>query len=166
LEKTGVPSVDYGTLMYYNMGNISLEIGNSIYEQKTALRYLPSLSAYPLKLNVALPIYSWGVHIRNHKVIGLLNKMSEDDLLSDNRFHENDNGAFEVIRSDFVGGRYLETKDVIKIESITPHDIQQMVSDLHKFSSKNINEFIFFDLDSINLKHYEKDLFNKTVAAD
>lgn len=165
LERTGVPNVDYGTLMYYNMGNISLEKSNSIYEQKIALRYLASLKEYPLPLNFALPIYSWGVHIRSHKVIGLLNKMGKDDFVSDDRFVEKD-GVFEIIKSDYVAGRYFEKGDLVKVESIDQPNIQEMVSDLRTYSSnKKPTEIIFFDLDSINLRHYEKDLFNKAVAA-
>jgi hypothetical protein len=165
LDHTGVPNVDYGTLMYYNMGNISLETVNSIYEQKTALRYLPSLNAYPLPLNFALPIYSWGVHIRSHKVIGLLNKMGKDDFVLDDRFVEKD-GVFEITKSDYVAGRYFEKGDLVKVESIDQQNIQGMVSDLRAYSlNKKPTEIIFFDLDSINLRRYEKDLFNKAVTA-
>lgn len=73
-KKTGVPLVDYGVLMYCNMGHIAADSMNSIYDRKTGQGYLKNLEDYPLRLEVALPVFSWAIHIRRQKVMGVAGK--------------------------------------------------------------------------------------------
>src|SRR5690606_39202367 len=68
-EKTGVPPVDYGMLMFYNMGEMSSPSEeNSILNLNTAEKYLGRLEEYPLELDLALPIFSWAVQFRNNQM--------------------------------------------------------------------------------------------------
>ena len=92
-EKTGIPNVDKGVLMYYNMGVINAGEHNSIYSQKIAKNYINSSHNYKLPLNIALPVFSWGVHIRNNQVTNIIGGLRIADLngdpfekISDNRF--------------------------------------------------------------------------------
>lgn len=55
-DRTGIPPVDHGVLMFYNMGNIDAGSGSSIYDRSIAHRYTPSLRSYPLMLDLALPV--------------------------------------------------------------------------------------------------------------
>jgi hypothetical protein len=65
-ERTGVPPVDRGMLMFYNMGKLSAEPGaRSIYDADAAERYLARVGEYPLPLDLALPIWSWTVQVRD-----------------------------------------------------------------------------------------------------
>jgi hypothetical protein len=84
--RTGIPPVDYGVLMYYNMGEIGAGTTNSIYEKPIASKYIVSLKSYPLALDVALPIFSWAQQIREGKVIHLLNKMNFSHFENDSNF--------------------------------------------------------------------------------
>jgi hypothetical protein len=67
-ERAGTPPVDHGILMFYNMGNIDAGNGNSVYDRAIAHRYTPSLRTYPLILDVALPIFSCGLQVRDGRV--------------------------------------------------------------------------------------------------
>lgn len=67
-ERAGIPPVDHGILMFYNMGNIDAGNGNSVYDRAIAHRYTPSLRTYPLMLDVALPIFSCGLQVRDGRV--------------------------------------------------------------------------------------------------
>lgn len=64
-ERIGIPPVDHGVLLFYNMGNSGA--GNSIYDRATAHRYTPSLRTYPLLLDLALPIFSMHVQAQDGK---------------------------------------------------------------------------------------------------
>ena len=66
--------------MYYNMGVIGASDENSIYDEKIAHRYIASLHNYSLPLSIALPVFSWGVHIRNHQVTNLIGGLRHHDL--------------------------------------------------------------------------------------
>ena len=79
--QTGVPPVDQGVLMIYNMGDVrDASETNSILNLKAASAYLNHGAAYPLSLQVALPLFSWGVLQRQGKVIRLLPEIDPNAL--------------------------------------------------------------------------------------
>ncbi|TDS11038.1 hypothetical protein [Sphingobacterium paludis] len=162
-EKTGVPDVDYGVLMYYNMGQISANQTNSIYDRQTAATYIKSLSKYPLPLNIALPIFSWGVHLRQGKVINLLRKIDETDLRNHPHLQQSGNGIFKIRREGIYFGQLFAAGDEIKLENVAPEDLLEMANDLSRYLREQPDELIFYDLDSTNIDHYDKEIFQQTA---
>ncbi|REG92966.1 hypothetical protein C8P67_11465 [Flavobacterium aquicola] len=162
-EKTKIPNVERGVLMYYNMGKIASDSLNSIYDRNIAKRYLSSLQNYPLPINIALPIYSWGVHIRDGKIIGLRNKIDVNKLKNNNSFVSTKENWFTVKKSIFAEGVFYKENDQLKIESISKDDLLEMADDLEENTIQNPKEIIFYDLDEFNLKNYEKDLFKEVI---
>ncbi len=56
----GVPPVERGMLMFYNMGELDQwEEPNSILNLAAAAEYLEGAEAYPIPLDMALPAFSW-----------------------------------------------------------------------------------------------------------
>lgn len=163
-KKTKIPNVDSGVLMYYNMGSIAADSLNSIYDQNVADKYLKSLKKYPLHLDVALPIYSWGVHIRNQKVIGLRSKLYVDELKKDKNFEQKSSDFFEVKHSNYKNGIFYEENDLLKIEDIKAADLKQMANELDENLAQSPKEIIFYDLDEFNLKNYEKNIFEQVIS--
>jgi len=163
-RKTKIPNVDSGVLMYYNMGAIAADSLNSIYDQKVAAKYLKSLKKYPLHLDIVLPIYSWGVHIRNKKVIGLRSKLYVSELKKDENFEQISVMFFKAKHSNYKNGVFYEENDLLKIEGITPEDLKQMANELDENLAQSPKEIIFYDLDQFNLKNYEKNIFEQVVS--
>lgn len=161
-EKTGIPSVNMGVLMYYNMGVINAGEDNSIYSQKTAKNYINSLQNYQLPLNIALPIFSWGVHVRNNQVTNLIGGLRVNDLTGD-QFKKISENRFKVIKDVVFKGRYLAKDDEIKMEAVSADQLKEMMHDIKQNSKHKPNEIIFYDLNENNLKAYEKEDF-KTVS--
>ncbi|MEC5164513.1 hypothetical protein RCH18_000229 [Flavobacterium sp. PL11] len=162
--KTKIPAVDKGVLMYYNMGVIAADSLNSIYDKNIADRYLKSLENYPLQLDIALPIYSWGVHIRDQQVIGLRNKILLSEFKKDSNFAFNNKNYFRVKYSNYKNGRFYKSNDIVKLERISRHNLIEMASDLREHLKKTPQEIIFYDLDELNLKDYEKNIFEHVIA--
>lgn len=160
---TGVPPVDKGILMFYNMGQIDPSNNNSIYTENTAISYLGKLKEYPLPLDVALPIFSWGIQIREGKVIHLLNKMNAGHFNKDSCFQLIREDRFKAIKSCFKGGYYFLQNDEIKIEAIRPDDLKSMAKLINKNSKQTIHQILFYDLDSFNLKNYETNVYEQTA---
>lgn len=163
--KTKIPNVENGVLMYYNMGKIAADSTNSIYDRSIAERYLKSLKNYPLRLDVALPIYSWGIHIRNGKAIHLKNKSSSADLAKDVNFVRTGERFFRVVNSHYKAGIFYKKGDLLKMESATNNDLLEMAEDLSESLKSTPQEIIFYDLDEINLRNYEKDIFEKVTGS-
>lgn len=163
-EKTKIPNVDSAVLMYYNMGKIAVNSLNSIYDQSIASRYLKSLKKYPLALDFALPIYSWGIHISDGKVIGLRSKMTVSDLQLDSNFTLEESNSFRVNRSNYRKGTFYKKGDILKIEAVSGADLKEMARDLKENSAAMPKEIIFYDLDELNIKNYEKTIFKQVVS--
>jgi len=163
-KKTKIPNVDSGVLMYYNMGTIAADNENSIYSRKIAAKYLKSLKKYPLHLDFALPLYSWAVHIRNQKVIGLRSKLNAGELKKDNNFEQVNALFFKVKHSNYKNGVFYEENDLLKIEAVTSDDLKEMAQELDENTAQAPREIIFYDLDEFNLKNYEKNIFEQVVS--
>lgn len=162
-ERTGIPPVDMGVLMCYNMGVIGAGSSSSIYEKSIAGRYIFSLRSYPLRLDIALPIFSWSIQIRDGKVVQLLNKMNFYHFENDSNFNLVKKNLFAVRNACFKGGYYFQKNDMIKIESVSPEDLNDITEQLNRYSNHQISKLIFYDLDSINLIHYDEDIFKKVL---
>ena len=160
---TGIPPVDRGVLMYYNMGSINAGPERSIYEKSIAGKYNSFISAYPLPLDVALPIFSWGLKIRNGRVTGLLNKIYFRHFENDSNFKYINKNFFTAVHPCFKAGYYFAQGDAVKIEQVSTSDLLEMADDINRNSNNNINNIIFYDLDSANLVQYEKNLYKKVV---
>lgn len=163
-KKTKIPNVDSGVLMYYNMGSIAPDAENSIYSAEIAERYLKSLKKYPLHLDFALPIYSWGVHVRGGKVIGLRSKLNVSELKKDKNFEQIDAIFFKVKKSNYKNGVFYEENDKLKIEAISVEDLKEMAQELDENLAQTPNEIIFYDLDEFNINTYEKNIFKQVVS--
>jgi hypothetical protein len=162
-EKTKIPNVDRGVLMYYNMGKIAADSLNSIYDRDIANRYLSSLKNYPLPIDIALPIYSWGIHIRDGKIIGLRNKIDLNNLKNNSSFVLTKNNWFKVTNSNFRDGIYYKENDLLKPETITSANLLEMATELEENTVQNPKEIIFYDLDEFNIKNYDTVLFKKII---
>lgn len=163
-KKTKIPNVDSGVLMYYNMGNIAPDSLNSIYDRNISDKYLKSLRKYPLHLYIALPVYSWAVHIRNQKVIGLRSKLNARELKSNKNFEQVDGLFFKVKKSNYKNGIFYEEDDLLKIEAISADDLKEMGNDLNDNLAQTPKEIIFYDLDEFNIKNYEKNIFKQVIS--
>ena len=163
-KKTKIPNVDKGVLMYYNMGSIAADSLNSIYDSKIATKYLESLKNYPLELEVALPIYSWAVHFRESRVIGLRNKIDIAGFKKDSNFVFENKYYLKVKHSNYKRGTFYKVNDVLKIEAISQKELLEMADDLNENLKLTPKEIIFYDLDEFNIKNYEKNIFKQVIA--
>ena len=144
-EETGVPPVDYGVLMYYNMGQITPTGNNSIYYRDTAHRYIGNLHQYPLHLNIALPMFSWGVHSVRNKVQSLVTGLTTAEIENMPTLQLTDiPNVYEVKEQTYYKGRLWQVGDRIKIEEVTEKQREEMLQDVTKAMKKQPKEVIFF----------------------
>ncbi len=161
--RTGIPPVDHGVLMYYNMGSINAGPQSSIYEKSIADKYNSFIKAYPLQLDVALPIFSWGLKIRDSRVVELLNKIYFSHFKNDSNFRLVRNNWFTVTHACFKAGYYFAEGDGVKLEQVTGDELLEIAEQVNRYSNNKIRNIIFYDLDSSNLARYEKDIFKKIL---
>lgn len=143
LKKTGVPPVDYGVLMYYNMSNIGdFESKNSILDNDIAKKYHYNFDIYPLKLKLALPLYSQAIQFRNKKPLDIFEGVSKDDFNDD--FKALGKNRYEVINSFYFQGRYVYSGDIFRFENSNLKDLKVALDDFLYMSKNRFNEVIFY----------------------
>ncbi len=125
-EKTGVPPIDKGMLMYYNMGKIKeANTRNSILDNQIGRQYISSKTRYDLPLDVALPIFEWGVWFHGGKFSGIFNDLNEARLKEMGDFKEVKKDVYMLQQDTVAGNRYLRKGDVIRLEGIEESTLKE-----------------------------------------
>lgn len=154
--KTGVPPVDKGVLMYYNMNAVEHagEV-NTIFDRPTAEAYLTNLHEYPLHLDYALPVYGWCVQKRNGKVVDLLQTQLLKDFTNDSLMMLGENHTLVSKRGHFHRGFYFQEGDVLLEERVSPEICLHAAQSLSSFIQHDTVHVLFFELNHPNLDTYE-----------
>ena len=157
-EQTGVPPVDRGVLMYYNMGTVQERTAtNSILDNQIGERYLNRLSAYPLPLDVALPLFRWGVLFRRGEMIKLINQLHLTELTDNQQFAKQTDDYWRVVKSGYFGGVYLYEGDELRLEAAEPAALSEAVFLLKKRLKNEDRQLIFYHLDEAVLHYFRPD---------
>ncbi|SDZ92350.1 hypothetical protein SAMN05443550_101445 [Pedobacter hartonius] len=163
-ERTGVPPVDKGVLMFYNMGRISADLNarNSIYNYEDAAAYTAALPNYHLPLDIALPLFSWSIQIRAAKVIQLYAKISLQDLSDRQKFEPVYGKAvhvYKALTSFYLKGAYIKKGDLFKFEGMDTASLARAAKQVSEYLAPLENRnIIYYEISSINLPLYAKDI--------
>lgn len=153
-HEAGIPPVKKVYLMCYATSSPleGLE-KNSILDLPTLKNYLIRLEEYPIRMDIALPIYSWGI-ITNH--LGkrkLINALTEENLKNKN-FEKIENSTYRILNDGFYFGMYLNKNFTIKTENIP----EKKLLEVQKFIQQKIKYshcYIYYHLDSKFTNRYK-----------
>lgn len=156
--QTGVPPVHHVVLMYYNMGEVDdwLE-PNSILNNEVAREYLNVRGGYPLPMDVALPLFSWGVVFREGRMVKLLPLLTLSQLQDEERFLLLGENRYQVKESFYLDGVYLYKDDKIRWEMSTQRALLEAASLLQPHIQGDSIQLIYYHLDSTLLNNIGMD---------
>jgi hypothetical protein len=155
-ERTGVPPVQRGMLMFYNMGRLAADATRpSIFNPEDAEKYVEKLDAYPLPLDAALPVFSWGVQSRDGLMVELLSKPDRAELEANPSLRKDGPLRFVATSPTLVAGGYLREGDALNLEVMTPASSREAAELLSKhFHPRRPFTISLFDLDEKNLNAF------------
>lgn len=157
-EKTGVPPVDKGMLMFYNMGDVTrMGNENSIFNSRDASRYLTKFDKYPLPLDVALPVFSWAAVYRQGKLIQLISDF-EPNLLDNKNLSEIKPNFYKVAKSIEMKTFLVKPGDIIKFDIIKPETTMEAAKLIRPHLKDSVS-VVLFDYNNLNLKRYNEESF-------
>jgi hypothetical protein len=167
-EKTGIPPVQRGMLMCYNMSDWKKETTkNSIYTSEVLAQYIQRLSAYPLPLDVAMPIFHWTIIYRNNRFLTFVNNVAADT------FEKNPDFEKRAINQVFIAKKDLQFQqisirkgDIFRCESVPFEDVlagSQIV--INKIPTQKLT-FALYHLDEKSLTHYSYEQIQKLFRID
>jgi len=156
-EKTGVPPVDKVVLMAYNVGDISdSNQKNTIINNTITAKYLERLKTYPIKYNVALPVFEWGILYRHGKIIGLINQYNDQDIKAN--FNLISETTYIAKNETYIDGNFIYEGDKLRIETVPKKQLKELAV-LIKEASVIDYETIFYHVSSpLILKFSEDDI--------
>ena len=141
-KQTGVPPVDYGVLMYYNMSDFKeIETKNYILDLDVAKEYHYNFKSYPLPLNLALPLYAQGTIIRFSQVVGLVAELRESQL--DNSFEKIEKHRYRVTKTHYLKGHLFYEDDIVRVDEVTIDLLKKAIEELKKVMPQP-KEIIFY----------------------
>jgi hypothetical protein len=156
---SGIPPVDKGMLMVYNMGNLTRYGGhNSILEVEEAKDYLKHIGIYPLPLDVALPIYHWAALFERSRFKGITYNISKSDFNSAG-IRQKDNNLYLLLQDTIVAGYRFKKGQEIRFEEPDKNDLEEIGDYIGKHIKDSAFRVTFFHLDSRATKQFKiKDL--------
>lgn len=165
-SKMGIPPVDKGVLMCYNLENPTI-FGNqnSILSHKTAAAYLKSLSVYPLHVDIALPLFAWAVQFRNGKYLAILHEIRHKDFEQNTDFQMVEPNIFKAVQSTRLKNRDIQAGDILRIDAITTDELLQVKSLIYQNLSPDNQELklLLFHYDTAIIKEFGKENVKKIL---
>ena len=160
-QTTGIPPVEKGIVMIYNLESpADINIENSIFSYDKAMQYLDGyLHKYPLKIAIALPAFSWGVHYHHGKIKTLMSDFNPEniDTLS---MSKNENGYYKSKKAHIYNTHRISNRDEVRYEYPKIEELNKMMTFLQHNIKQDNTEIIFFSLNSNfltnNKINYEK----------
>ncbi|HEX2953303.1 MAG TPA: hypothetical protein VHR47_04885 [Bacillota bacterium] len=154
-SETGVPPADRGILMFYNLESpAETNAKNPIFDLNEGKQYLSDLDRYPLALDLALPIYSWGAVYQGDRFIGLVSNLTTDDLQVNPDFQPVTSHVFVANANTRLRGSYVYKNDRIRIDESSPRDLikaSQFIGGMIR--NRHVRVAIF---------HFDSELINRT----
>ncbi len=159
-SETGLPPVDEGVLMLYNVGDLSDFSANSILTNAIVSQYVNDNTDYPIPLSLALPLLSQTVLKNKDGAIKLIKGVDAQLFNQDtNHFIKLSDHIYSVVSDTLYKGFYLSVDDQIKLE-MSDAEVVKKSYQIIKHSKMNIDEVIFYHLDTEIIK---KEVFNEII---
>lgn len=153
ITKSGIPPVERGLLMCYNMGNLkNPATNNSIIETEELKKYTANLSSYSLPLDIALPLFEWKVLFRENEYRGLIQHLP-DSIFTGELFNKTSN-HYEVLKDSLLQGYELKKGDMLRNEESLYKEIIAVANEINSKLKNTPRRVSLYHLDSITLNKF------------
>jgi hypothetical protein len=148
--KNGIPPVPQGLLMCYNMEPVSdANSPNAIYQEDLLRGYLKA-PPYPLLLDAALPVFSWGAAFRDDRLLGIVPPPEEKP----GALQKVTPSRFLVLRDTTIGTIFLRAGDNIRHDGPGSTAYLMVAAELLK-QKPEVRDLLFFDWQEGVLEEYK-----------
>lgn len=155
-KQTGVPPVQKGMLMVYNMSDVAkAATKNSILDLKITKTYVANAKNYAIPLDVALPIFQWSALFRGQKLVGLFNNYTERNCRDTPFLHPTTGNWWQVSKDTVIATTYWRRGDRLRVEGGTIEEIRGIHPLIEPFLKANKSTVVsLFYCDSLLFSHH------------
>jgi hypothetical protein len=164
-QKAGVPPVDRGMLMFYNLTDLrNPKAKNTILDLEEAKKYLTH-DDYPLKLDIALPIFSWASVFREGQYVDVYRNLTAQQANALTFLKKAGENLYDC-QTDTVYERfYLREGDRLRIEEVSEAQLRESAALLRDIAHSDSASITFFHLDKNLIDRYRHETFEQVYAA-
>ncbi len=160
--KTGIPPVEKVMLMCYNMGSPKkYDQVNYILDNKLVSSYTSNLKEYPIKMDVALPLFSWAVQFRNQKFITLINNINLESLEKNEDFDKLEGNLYRAKRNTHIRDYAVFENDVLRVDETNEETISEAAGIINKKLPTDSITVSLFHYDTKILENYENETIRR-----
>ncbi|RQO29780.1 hypothetical protein DBR32_14440 [Taibaiella sp. KBW10] len=162
ITKNGVPPVDKGLLMCYNMGKLKdIKETNSILNVATARTYLGNMKNYPLKLDVALPIFYWCILFEKEQFKGILRDIDIDQLQDRQVFTPKTDHVYLITKDTLWNGFELKEGQIVRYENSNTEEVQKLATFVAAQLRNDSVQVLLYHCDRKNFLKYNSNELEK-----
>ena len=155
-ELAGVPPVDKGLLMYYNMGDLTdYKETNSILNNQKGKEYL-GFGEYPLPIDIALPNFQWCLSFRQGIFQYICPDFSKEELNNQDLFSKTGDNTYIFKKDTVMHNDYFRFGDELRHEFCSEQELMKAVNLLKDEMNQETTRILFYDLQPNTYKDYEK----------
>lgn len=164
-EQTGVPPVERGTLMLYNVGDwTNILTPNSLFDPEIIDQYIYRLPEYPLPLDIALPVYEQTIVFRNNKFHTYFKNFSKLDLRKTFNVESDKSGRLLICQENCEFRNHSFRKgDAFRHERVdfkTLNKVKKAI--LRRVKNKDL-QILLFHLDDESLNNFTVEQYSELL---
>lgn len=158
-DTMGVPPVDRATLMCYNLlPPLTTFDKNSILDINELEAYLKQVDHYPLKLDIALPDFCYGLLYQNNQFEGIMSSSLKE---LEPHITQVRPQWYEVKKDVVIGNKFLRGGDEIKIDEINSMLLADAIAAIIKYVELDDSFTVtLFDLNENISAKYDTETIN------
>ena len=107
-----------------------------------------------LSLDLALPLFQWGVVFREKQMIQLINQLSQAELSDTTRFQFINNHRWQVLKSTYLRGQYVYKGDVIRLETSSYQTLTEAMYLLQPYFKGKEFDLVFYHFEEEVLEEF------------
>ena len=154
-DSIGVPPIARGMLMCYNMASPKdADAQNAIFDLESVGNYLRNVRRYPLPLDVALPLFSWGAVYRRERFIMLINNARPSDFKGRSEFERDEDGMFAAKQDAIIRGQDVFKGERVRVDEPRMDHAQRLAQSLAERLGKTSASVAWFHYDPNVVKYY------------
>lgn len=130
---TGIPPVDRGMLMVYNMGHPKYSnVNNSIFDYDLVASYTHSIADYQLPLDRAFPLFSWAVLYKQDKYNRLIRNIDDVVIAKSAHFKKSGKHRYRALEACTIGDVSLERGDELRFDKVNDNELVRACNLINK----------------------------------
>jgi hypothetical protein len=166
LKSAGVPPADRAALMCYHTTNPEVyQDKNAILDVNEVRKYVPRDVDYPLPIDFALPVFSWGIKFKRQRFAGILSGLTHEDVNKSGLFFKKGKQIYVAEKAGSLKGVYFDKDEETRIDEPRIEEVTDAVKLLSRRIRNKSGTILLFDLSLKNINRIGVDGYEKIFRA-